>query len=276
MAMILAVDIGNTNITVGGIQGQEIRFQARLRTETTKTSDEYAIDLKMLLDIYGVKPAEVEGSIVASVVPQVLNSMKTALKKLLGKTSLVIGPGLKTGLNIRIDNPAQTGADLVVGCVSALRLYQPPLIVVDMGTATTMTVLDASGALVGGCISPGVKISMEALTVRTALLPGLQLDQPRRAIGRNTVDCMRSGIMMGAAAMLDGMVARMEEELGCSTTVIATGGIARYVIPLCRTEIHYERDLILKGLAALYKENVKETPADKQGQSQSPYRRQQR
>lgn len=276
MAMILAVDIGNTNITVGGIQGQEIRFQARLRTETTKTSDEYAIDLKMLLDIYGVKPAEVEGSIIASVVPQVLNSMKTALKKLLGKTSLVIGPGLKTGLNIRIDNPAQTGADLVVGCVSALRLYQPPLIVVDMGTATTMTVLDASGALVGGCISPGVKISMEALTERTALLPGLQLDQPRRAIGRNTVDCMRSGIMMGAAAMLDGMVARMEEELGCSTTVIATGGIARYVIPLCRTEIHYERDLILKGLAALYKENVKETPADKQGQSQSPYRRQQR
>ena len=276
MAMILAVDIGNTNITVGGVQGQEIRFQARLRTETTKTSDEYAIDLKMLLDIYGVKPAEVEGSIIASVVPQVLNSMKTALKKLLGKTSLVIGPGLKTGLNIRIDNPAQTGADLVVGCVSALRLYQPPLIVVDMGTATTMTVLDASGALVGGCISPGVKISMEALTERTALLPGLQLDQPRRAIGRNTVDCMRSGIMMGAAAMLDGMVARMEEELGCSTTVIATGGIARYVIPLCRTEIHYERDLILKGLAALYKENVKETPADKQGQSQSPYRRQQR
>ena len=276
MAMILAVDIGNTNITVGGIQGQEIRFQARLRTETTKTSDEYAIDLKMLLDIYAVKPAEVEGSIIASVVPQVLNSMKTALKKLLGKTSLVIGPGLKTGLNIRIDNPAQTGADLVVGCVSALRLYQPPLIVVDMGTATTMTVLDASGALVGGCISPGVKISMEALTERTALLPGLQLDQPRRAIGRNTVDCMRSGIMMGAAAMLDGMVARMEEELGCSTTVIATGGIARYVIPLCRTEIHYERDLILKGLAALYKENVKETPADKQGQSQSPYRRQQR
>ena len=278
MAMILAVDIGNSNITVGGIQGKVIRFQARLRTETTKTSDEYAIDLKMLLDIHGIHPAEIEGSIIASVVPQVLNSMKTALKKLLGKNSLVIGPGLKSGLNIRIDNPAQTGADLVVGCVAALRLYQPPLIVIDMGTATTMTVLDASGALVGGCISPGVKISMDALTDRTALLPGLQLDQPRRAIGRNTVECMRSGIMMGTAAMIDGMVERMEQELGSSTTVVATGGIARFVLPLCRTAIHYERDLILQGLGMLYRDNVRgstETPADRQGPSQSPDRRQQ-
>jgi type III pantothenate kinase len=129
------------------------------------------------------------------------------------------------------------------------------MIVVDMGTATTMVVLDQTGALVGGCICPGVKISMDALTDRTALLPGLQLDQPKRAIGRNTIECMRSGIMMGNACMIDGMVARMEEELGCKTTVIATGGIAKFVIPMCKTEIIYDKDLLVKGLAALYRDN---------------------
>lgn len=255
--MILAVDIGNTNIVIGGIQDNEILFEARLRTESTKTSDEYCIDLKMILDIHKVDIQNVSGSIIASVVPQVLNSMKTAIKKLCGIQSLVIGPGIKTGLNIRVENPAQTGADLVVASVAALRLHKPPLIVVDMGTATTMVVLDESGALIGGCICPGVKISLDALTRRTALLPGLQLDQPKRAIGRNTVDCMRSGTIIGAAAMVDGMVQRMEEELGCRTTVIATGGIARFVIPYCKTPVIYERNLILKGLAALYRENTK-------------------
>lgn len=255
--MILAVDIGNTNIVVGGVEGDNIVFEARLRTESTKTSDEYCIDLKMILDIYKIDLDCIEGAIIASVVPQVLNSVKTALKKLTGKNSLVIGPGIKTGLNIRVENPAQTGADLVVGCVAALRMHKPPMIVVDMGTATTMIVLDESGALIGGAISPGVKISMDALTQRAALLPGLQLDQPKRAIGRNTMDCMRSGIMLGAASMVDGMVQRMEEELGSKTTVIATGGIAKFVIPLCKTPIQYEKDLILKGLAALYRENTK-------------------
>ena len=255
--MILAVDIGNTNIVIGGIQDNEILFEARLRTESTKTSDEYCIDLKMILDIHKVDIQNVSGSIIASVVPQVLNSMKTAIKKLCGIQSLVIGPGIKTGLNIRVENPAQTGADLVVASVAALRLHKPPLIMVDMGTATTMVVLDKSGALIGGCICPGVKISLDALTRRTALLPGLQLDQPKRAIGRNTVDCMRSGTIIGAAAMVDGMVQRMEEELGCRTTVIATGGIARFVIPYCKTPVIYERNLILKGLAALYRENTK-------------------
>ena len=254
--MILAVDIGNSNIVIGGIDGDDIRFEARLRTDATKTSDEYCIDLKMILDVYGVDTSDVEGMIVASVVPQVLNSVKTALKKLTGKNALVVGPGLKTGLNIKIENPAQTGADLVVGCVSALREHKPPLIVIDMGTATTMIVLDETGALIGGCICPGVKISLDALTDRTALLPGLQLDQPKRAIGRNTIDCMRSGIMMGNACMLDGMVQRMEEELGQKTTVVITGGIAKFVEPLCKTEMIYDKDLLLKGLATLYRENT--------------------
>ena len=255
--MILTVDIGNSNIVIGGVEEDQILFEARLRTEITKTSDEYCLDIKSLMDVYEVNVSRVEGAIIASVVPQVLNSFQTAIKKLTGKAALVVGPGLKTGLNILLENPGQTGADLVVGDVAALREHKPPLIIVDMGTATTISVLDKTGAHIGGCIIPGVKISMEALTDRTALLPGLQLDQPKRAIGRNTVDAMRSGIMMGTACMIDGMIQRMEEELGYRTTVVATGGVAKFIVPLCRREMIYDKDLLIKGLVALYRENVK-------------------
>lgn len=253
--MILTVDVGNSNIVLGGVTGNEIVFEARLRTDATKTSDEYCIDLKMILELHKLNSEDIEGSIIASVVPQVLNSMKTAIMKLTGKAPLVVGPGLKTGLNIAIENPSQTGADLVVGCVAALREHKAPMIVIDMGTATTMIVLDKNSAMIGGCIMPGVKISMDALTGRTALLPGLQLDQPKKAIGRNTIDCMRSGLMLGNACMIDGMIDRMEEELGYQTTVVATGGIAKFVLPMCRHEIIYDKDLLVKGLAALYRDN---------------------
>ena len=256
--MILTIDIGNSNIVLGGVRDDEIVFEARIRTEATKTSDEYCVDLKILLDVYGVRPEDIEGSIISSVVPQVLNSFQTAVKKLTGKQSLVVGPGIKTGLDIRLENPGQTGADLVVADVAALREHKPPLIVIDMGTATTMAVLDQSGAHIGGCIIPGVRISLDALTDRTALLPGLQLDQPKKAIGRNTIDAMRSGIMMGTACMLDGMVERMEQELGCKTTVIATGGIAKFIVPLCKTPMIYDKNLIIKGLVALYRDNKKD------------------
>ena len=143
--MILAVDIGNSNIVLGGVREKEILFQARIVTDHIKTSDQYCAELKTMLDLFGVSAQEIEGSIVASVVPPVLNSFRTAIRKLTGKSCLVVGPGLKTGLNILIDNPAQTGADLVAGAVAALREYQPPLIVVDMGTATTISVLDQNG-----------------------------------------------------------------------------------------------------------------------------------
>ena len=255
--MILTIDIGNSNIVLGGVRGDDIVFEARLRTEATKTSDQYCVDLKILLDVYHICPEEIEGAIISSVVPQVLNSFQTAVKKLTGKQSLVVGPGIKTGLDIRLENPGQTGADLVVADVAALREHKPPLIVIDMGTATTISVLDKSGAHIGGCIIPGVRISLDALTDRTALLPGLQLDQPKRAIGRNTIDAMRSGIMMGTACMLDGMIERMEEELGCKTTVVATGGIAKFIIPLCKTPMIYDKNLLIKGLVALYRDNKK-------------------
>ena len=253
--MILTVDIGNSNIVLGGVRDKEIVFEARLRTEPTKTSDQYCVDLKILMEVYGVSNTDIEGTIIASVVPQVLNSMRTAIQKLTGKVPLVVGPGLKTGLNILLENPGQTGADLVVADVAALREHKPPLIIIDMGTATTMSVLDKNGSHIGGCIIPGVKISMDALTDRTALLPGLQLDQPKKAIGRSTIDAMRSGIMMGTACMLDGMVERMEAELGSKTTVIVTGGIAKFIVPMCKTPMIYDKDLIIKGLAALYRDN---------------------
>lgn len=253
--MILTVDIGNSNIALGGVLGERIIFEARLLTEPTRTSDQYCVDLKILLDVNGIRAADVEGAIISSVVPQVLNSVRTAIKKLTGKESLVVGPGIKTGLNILIENPAQTGADLVAADVAALREHTPPLIVINMGTATAMAVLDKSGAHIGGCIMPGLRVSLDALTDRAALLPGLQLDRPKKAIGRNTVDAMRSGIMLGTASMLDGMIARFEEELGCKTTVIATGGLAKFIVPLCRTPILYDKDLLIKGLAALYREN---------------------
>ena len=255
--MILSVDVGNANIVIGVVKNEKILFDAKLRTDITKTSDEYCIDLKMLLEVYKIHPEQIQGAIIASVVPQVLNSMQSAVRKLIGKTPLVVGPGLKTGLNIQIENPAQTGADLVASAVAALQEHEAPLIIVDMSSTTTMTVLDKNGTLIGGSIGPGVKMSLDALTDRTALLPGLQLDQPKKVIGRNTTDCMRSGVMLGAACMVDGMVERMEQELGYRATVIATGSIARFIVPMCRREIIYDKDLLLKGLAALYRENCR-------------------
>lgn len=253
--MILAVDIGNSNIVIGGVEDETVAFVARVRTEATKTSDQYCVDLKILLDVNGVTPTRIEGAIISSVVPQVLNSMQTAIKKLTGKTALVVGPGVKTGLNILMENPGQMGADLVAADVAALREHEPPLIVIDMGTATTVAVLDGSGAHIGGCVCPGVKVSLDALTDRTALLPGIRLDRPQKTIGRNTIDAMRSGVMLGAASMLDGLVERIEEELGSRTTVIVTGSIARFIVPLCRRPMIYDKNLVIKGLAAIYRDN---------------------
>ena len=255
--MILTVDVGNANIVVGVVKKEKILFDAKLRTDITKTSDEYCIDLKMLMEVYKIQPEQIQGSIIASVVPQVLNSMQSAVRKLTGKSALVVGPGLKTGLNIQIENPSQTGADLVASAVAALQEHPAPLIIVDMSSTTTMTVLDKNGTLIGGSIGPGVKMSLDALTDRTALLPGLQLDQPKKVIGRNTIDCMRSGVMLGAACMVDGMVERMEQELGYRATVIATGSIARFVVPMCRRDVIYDKDLLVKGLATLYRENAR-------------------
>lgn len=255
--MILAIDIGNTNIVLGGIEGTKIVKEARMATDLIKTSDQYCAELKAMLDLLEIDQRAIEGAIISSVVPPVLNSFKTAIIKLTGKLPLVVGPGIKTGLNILLDNPAMAGGDLIVGAVAALAEYQPPLLVVDMGTATTISAIDARGNFLGGSIFPGVKISAEALSGKTAQLPAISLEAPKKAIGRNTIDSMRSGVMMGHAAMLDGMIDRMESELDGTVTVVATGGIARFVLPMCRREMIYDKDLLLKGLRILYENNAK-------------------
>ena len=254
--MILTIEIGNSTITLGGVEGSDIRFECRINTDRVKTSDTYCIDLKTLFEIYGIDMASIEGVIIASVVPQVLNSVRTAIRKLLNTEPLVVGPGLKTGLDIRLENPGQMGADLVAADVAALSEHKPPLIIIDMGTATTMAVLDPNGAHLGGCVCPGVKISLEALTGNTSLLPGIQLDSPKQALGRNTADAMRSGIMFGTASMLDGMIDRFRAETGWDFTIVATGGLAKHIVPLCHNEIVYDRHLIIKGLAKLYRDNA--------------------
>ena len=253
--MLLAIDIGNTNLVIGCIKDDRILFKARIATDRLRTSDQYGVEIKNMMEAYGVQISDIDDCIISSVVPPVFNSVKTGVIKIIGKQPMVVGPGLKTGLNIHVDVPSQVGSDRIVIAVAALAEYKAPLILMDLGTATTIEVVEPENTYLGGVIIPGVKISLDALTERTALLPGLQLDQPKKAIGRNTIDCMRSGIMMGNAAMIDGMVERMEAELGRKTTVIATGGIARFIIPMCKTPIVYDKDLLVKGLAALYRDN---------------------
>lgn len=253
--MILAIDIGNSNIVLGRIDAGEILFEARIATDCVKTSDQYCVEIKNILDLFHAPVEKIEGTIISSVVPQAFNSIRTAAIKLTGKPCMIVGPGLKTGLNIKIDNPAQAGADLIVAAVAAIEAYGAPLIIIDMGTATTMTVVDRRGCFIGGSIHPGVKLSLNALTSGTAQLPGVSLDQPKHVIGRNTVDSIRSGIMLGTASMLDGMIDRIERELGYNARVIATGGVAQFVVPLCSHEITLDKRLLLKGLNLLYERN---------------------
>lgn len=255
--MILVLDVGNTHIVLGCVENGEISHVARMSTQETRTVDEYAVAISQILALKGVDCTGFEGAVLSSVVPQVTEVLVQAVRLLTGCEVLTVGSGIKTGLNIRIDNPAQLGPDLVVGAVAALELHKPPLILIDMGTATTFSVIDASGAFLGGAIVPGVGLSLDALVARTSLLQKIPFEMPRRCIGSNTADCMKSGVVLGTVSMLDGMIERIEEELGAQATVIATGGLASRIIPHCRHEILYDGDLLLKGLWAIYRKNHK-------------------
>ena len=246
--MLLAIDIGNTNLVIGCIHDDNILFKARIATDRLRTSDQYGVEIKNMLEAYGVCLDQIDDCIISSVVPPVFNSVKTGVMKVLGKQPMVVGPGLKTGLNIHVEVPSQVGSDRIVIAVAALAEYKAPLILMDLGTATTIEVVEPENRYIGGCIFPGMKISLDALTSRTAQLPGISLDKPKYVIGKNTVDCMRSGMMYGTAAMLDGLIERMEEELGHKSTLIATGGMAQFVTPLCKRDIILDKDLLLKGL----------------------------
>ena len=254
--MILAVDIGNTNIVIGCINGKDCAFVERLSTVRTKTELEYAIDIKNVLDIYHIKRTDLEGGIISSVVPQITTAVKLAVEKILKKEPLVVGAGIKTGLNIRIDNPAQLGSDLVVDSVAALAEYPAPLLIFDMGTANTVCVIDRDKNYVGGIIYPGIGVSLDSLTANASQLGGISLEAPQHIIGKNTVDCMKSGVIYSAAAAIDGIIERLSDELEGVPTVIATGGLAEKIIPYCRKKVLLDDNLLLKGLAVIYRKNA--------------------
>lgn len=253
--MILAIDVGNTNIVIGCIDKEKCHFIERLSTVRIKTELEYAIDIKSVLDIYHVCPEEIEGGIISSVVPQITTNIKLAAEKILKKEFLVIGSGIKTGLDIRIDDPGQLGADLVAASVAGIAEYPVPMMIFDMGTANTVCVIDREKRYLGGMIYPGLGVSLDSLTAHASQLGGISLEAPERVIGRNTIDCMKSGVIYSAAAAMDGIIDRIQEEMGETLTVIATGGLAKCIVPHCRREVILDDDLLLKGLLVLYDKN---------------------
>lgn len=253
--MILTVDIGNTNITFGVFKDDDLLFESRMETNRSRLRDQYAIELRDILDLYGVNPRKLEGSIICSVVPPLTDCFAGAIELLTGKYPLIIGPGIKTGLNIRIDNPAQLGADLVAGAVAAIAMVKSPSIIFDLGTATTISVIGKDNSFLGGCIMPGAGISLDTLTIRTAQLPQINMEAPPKVIGTNTIHSMQSGSVYGTAAMIDGMIDRIEEELGEKATVITTGGIANLISQHCKREVVHCDRLILDGLKILFDRN---------------------
>ncbi len=254
--MILVIDIGNTNIVLGCVENRRLRFTARASSDRNKTEDEYALMLKGILDMHGISCSQIEGGIISSVVPELKKVMSETVKRLTGKTFLTVGSGLKTGLNIRTDAPDKLGSDLVVDAVAASAKYPKPTIIFDMGTATTLSVLDSEGKYIGGMIIPGMRLSVDALSARAAQLPYINLDTPNEIIGKNTVDCMQAGVIYGHAAMLDGLIDRVEDALGCPVTTVITGGLSRIVVPHCRRKIIYDENLLLDGLVILYEKNL--------------------
>lgn len=255
--MILTIDVGNTNVVLGCVEDGVVISRSRLATNTSDLPNDYAMKMRQSFAFDSIDYHEFEGAILSSVVPQVNRAILSAVRKLTGLECIIVGAGIKTGVNVKIDDPGTLAGDLITGTVGALSMYKPPIIIVDMGTATTIVAVDKDGAYIGGAIVPGVNLSFEALSQGTSLLPNISIEAPRKCIATNTVDSMKSGAVFGTAAMIDGMIDRMEEELGQSATVVATGGLSGGIIPYCKHEIKHEPDLLLKGLAILYQKNAK-------------------
>ncbi len=257
--MILVLDIGNTNITLGVYRGKELLLVSRMATDRMRMEDQYAIELREILSLHGVSISDIDGVAVSSVVPSVNRSLVRAIRRLTGVTPVCVGPKTKTGIRIDSKNAELVGADLIVGCVAAAEMFEGPCIIIDMGTATTLVVLDEDRTLLGGAIAPGVGISLDALTSRTAQLPSVSLDPPSHVIGRSTSECMRSGLILGAACMIDGLCGRMEQELGKKCSVVATGGLSREIIQHCERSIVHCDTLLLEGLRIIYERNCRKS-----------------
>ena len=254
--MILAVDIGNSNIVLGCFDENEILFEDRLSTDRDSTVLEYAVIIKTSLEMHHLEYEQITGAIISSVVPSVTENVQQAIFRLIGQQAMVVSPGMKTGLNILLDDPKQLGSDRVADAVGAIGEYPCPLIIVDMGTATTISVIDGQKNFMGGMIIPGLQVSLDSLANRTSQLPHISLEAPKKVMVTNTVDCMKSGISYSTAGSIDGAIERIEEELGETCTVVSTGGHARKIIPYCHHEILIDPHLLLKGLMTIYKKNL--------------------
>ncbi len=253
--MILAIDIGNTNIVIGCMDDKEVFFIERISTNRTKTELEYAVDIRTVLQLYHINREEIEGSIISSVVPPITNTLKLAVEKVIHKSPMILGPGLKTGLNIKLDNPSEMGADRVADAVAAMNEYPVPVVIVDMGTATTISVIDNKKQFIGGIIMPGIRVSLDALASRASQLNGVSIEEPKRFIGKNTIDCMKSGLIYGNASAIDGILDKIEQELGEPISVVATGGLCSKIIPHCKRNITMDGNLLLKGMRIIYNKN---------------------
>ena len=253
--MILAIDIGNTSIALGGFEGDELKFVVRLSTDISKTEDEYASKILNILSLHGVERGNVDGAIISSVVPPLNSIMKRAIDLAYGVESLMVCPGIKTGIGILCDSPSSVGADLICSCVAANTLYSAPSLIIDIGTATKMIVTNKNGAFIGVSIIPGVMMGLKALSNGTAQLPQVSLEAPSTVIGKNTVDCMKSGVIFGHASMIDGMIDRINHEIGEELPVIVTGGYAPVIASHCNHKMTIDEYLVLKGLNIIYNKN---------------------
>ncbi len=253
--MLLTLDLGNTNLTAGVFDGEDLVCECRLATDRARTEEQYAVELLLVLQLHHISPDAIDGAILSSVVPGLDAVLCAAVQRATGVQPLTVGPGIKTGINIRIDNPAQLGADLLVGAVAAVHKYGAPCIVWDLGTATTVSAIDENGAFRGGAIMPGVATSLDSLISHASLLPRVHLEAPKHAIGTNTGDSLRSGSVLGTAAMMEGMIDRIEQELGTPATVIVTGGLGREIAAACRRKTVYDNHLLLDGLRLIYQKN---------------------
>lgn len=254
--MILTINIENTSTVVGCNDGSRFLFVEQISTSTSRTELEYAISFKNIIELYALETSEITGAAISSVVPLVTNAVRGAIKRIFQLEPVVIGPGVKTGLNIMVDHPSQVGSDLVANAVAGIAKYEAPMLIVNMGTATTISVINEKKQYVGGMIIPGMKVSLESLSRETAQLPQIGMDLPKKLIGTNTIDCMKSGVIYGSAACIDGMIKRIEEHMGQPiATVVATGQYIRHILPYCERKMCLDETLLLDGLRYIYEKN---------------------
>ncbi|MBE7044196.1 MAG: type III pantothenate kinase [Ruminococcaceae bacterium] len=253
--MLLVIEAGNSHITLGGYEGETLVFVSDMLSDARKTRDQYIVAMKELMLLYGVTPEQVDGAIISSVVPELTGTIRDAVSVLCGIPALIVGPGVKSGLHIQIENPAQLGSDIVACAVAALEHYGAPCIVCSLGTATVMSVIDEKSRCCGAVIAAGVGTTQDGFTKRTALLPHVQIEPPKQVVGKNTVTSIQSGLVYGTAAMIDGLIARIREEADCTFRVVATGKMTDKIIPYCKEEIEICDYLLLEGLRLIYQRN---------------------